>query len=143
MIPVRHAQRGKAPGVVEVGIQRKAVFFLRQRSAVREDLDGAREVMGDGVLEFFAPARRIRRQAATSGEIDRGHIKARVETPAAVEADSLRIEFVEIVEDAADSESFVVVQLFIENTERNSTGVEHEILADEAAGVGEAIRELL
>jgi len=65
------------------------------------------------VLEFFAPARRIRRQAATSGEIDRGHIKARVETPAAVEADSLRIEFVEIVEDAADSESFVVVQLFI------------------------------
>jgi len=60
-------------------------------------------------LNFFCPSAAYQAAGRHHGEIDRGHIKARVETPAAVEADSLRIEFVEIVEDAADSESFVVV----------------------------------
>src|SRR5882724_596300 len=139
VIFIRHAQRRKAPSVFEFLIERKAVHFLGQRSAVGEDFNGAREVVCDSVLEFFSPARSVGRETAASGEINRRHVKACVETSAAVEADLLRIEFVEIMEDAADGETFVVVELLIKEAERNSAGVEHEILADVAAGVGEAV----
>jgi len=46
------------------------------------------------------------------------------------------------VEDAADGVTSVIIQRFVENAHRDSAGVEHEILADVAAGIGEAIRKL-
>src|SRR5256885_5037436 len=80
MILVGHAQRRKAPGVFEFRIERKAVLFLGQRSAVGEDFNCAREVVRNSVLEFFAPARSVRRETAASSEIDGRHVEARVET---------------------------------------------------------------
>src|SRR5437016_4945252 len=99
MILVGQAQSGKAPRVLQIGINRKAVVFLGQGSAVREDFNGAREVMGDGVLEFLSPARRVRRKALAGGKANGGHVKAGVKASPAVKADFLGIEFVEIVED--------------------------------------------
>src|ERR1051325_10440852 len=123
MILVSHAQSGKAPRVLQIGINRKAVVFLGQGSAVREDFNCASEVVGDGVLEFLSPTRRVRRKSLAGGKANGGHVKAGVKASPAVKADFLRIEFVEIVEDAADGEAFVVIQLLVENAERNSAGV--------------------
>src|SRR5882757_1036084 len=142
VIFVSHAQRRKAPGVFDFRIERKAVLFLRQRSAVGEDFNRAREVVRNGVLEFLAPARSVGRETAAGSEVNRRHVKACVEAAAAVKTDFLRIELVEIMEYATHGETFVVVELLIKEAERNSAGVEHEILADVAAGVGEAVGEL-
>src|SRR5215470_9613402 len=97
---------------------------------MRKDFDGAREIVGDGVLEFFAPARSVGSEATAGSKINRRHIETGVETAAAVEADFLRIEFIEIVKDAADGETLIVVELLIEDAERDAAGVEHEVLAN-------------
>src|SRR5262249_43915663 len=107
------------------------------------DLDRAREIVGEGVLELLAPTRTIGRQAAARSKVDGRHIEASIETTAAIEADLLRVEFIEIVKDAADGEAFVVVELLVENAERDAAGVQHQVFANQTAGVGEAIGKLL
>ena len=72
-------------------------------------------------------------------ESDRGHVKTGVESAAAVEADFLRVEFVEIVKDAADGVALVVVGLLFKNADGDRAGVEHQIFADVAAGIGEPV----
>src|SRR5206468_4279947 len=54
----------------------------------------------------------------------------------------LRIQFVKIMEDAADSETLVVVQGVLENGSGDPAAVEHKVFANDAAGIGEAIGEL-
>src|SRR5712692_8046429 len=102
MIFVREAQRGKPPGVLEVGIKRKAVVLHRQRGAVSKNLHGSAEIVGQRILEGFAPAWRGGRQATLLSwrgmvppnvgpvfqrKAERRHVEARVESAATVEAD--------------------------------------------------------
>ena len=55
MILVGHAHRRQAPGILEVGIERKTVGLERQRSAVQVNLHGAREVALSARLEGRCP----------------------------------------------------------------------------------------
>src|ERR1700730_9197188 len=107
MIPVGEAQRRKPPGIFEVGVERKAVGFHRERSAVAKQLHGAIEIVRESVLEDFAPGRRARWQTA-HGESDRRKVEASINPAAAVEADLLVIQRVKIVDQAADSKTLVV-----------------------------------
>src|SRR5208282_66102 len=124
MIFVRHTERRKSPGVFQVRIEREAIVFDRKRSAVAKNLDGPRKIMAQNTLETFAPSRRAGREA-TQGETNRRHVETGVETAAAVEAYFIGIEFVEIVEDAADGKTFVVVQWMLEDAYRECAAVEH------------------
>src|SRR6267143_1664627 len=117
MILVGQTERGQAPGVLQIGIEGKAVVFDRQRSAMAENLHGAIEIVSES--------------------------EARVETAAPVETDLIVIKLIKIVEDAADGVAFVVVERMLKLGKYGAAAIEHQILANEAAGVGEAIRELL
>src|SRR5580704_6462322 len=55
MIAEGHAQRGKAIGIFHVGIERKAVGLNGERSAMAENLERAREIVREGLLEAGAP----------------------------------------------------------------------------------------
>ena len=66
---------------------------------------------------------------------------ARVEAAAAVVA-ALRIGVVEIVHDARDLHALVFVQLVLEDAERTRVVVEHEVLADQAARIRQAVGKL-
>src|SRR5258708_19499675 len=70
-------------------------------------------------------------------------IKSACELLPAVKADFLRVQFIKIVQDAADGVAFVVVGLLFKNTDRDGVAVEHQILADVTAGVGETVRKLI
>ena len=141
MILVSQAERGKPPGVFHVGIDRETIIFNGQGSAVAKNFKAAGKIVGECCLELLTPARSSSREGAER-KSDGRHIESGIESAAAVEADFLCVEFVEIVKDAADGETFVVVELLIEKPERNAAGVEHEILADVAARVGEAVGKL-
>src|SRR5580704_11067909 len=101
MIFVSHTQSGETPGILEIRIQRKAIVFDRQRSAVTEDLHGAREIVAQGIFEALAPARRSGWQT-TRRKTNGGQVKTRIEAAAPVETYLLRIQFVKVVEDTAD-----------------------------------------
>src|ERR1700730_2197180 len=141
MILVGHAQRGEAPGVFQIGIEGAAVVFDGKRCAMAKNLHGAREIVAQNILEALAPSRRAWRKAA-QGEADGRHIETGVETAAAVETDFVGIEFVKIVENAADCETFVVVERMFEYAHGHGAAVEHEMLADFAAAVSEAVGKL-
>ena len=107
-----------------------------------KDLDGAREVVAQHFFEVLAPSRSVRRQAAQC-QTDRRQIEPRVKPAAATEADLIRVEFVKVVEDPADSETFLVVERVLKNARGNRAAVEHQMLADHSAAIGEAIWKLL
>src|SRR5271154_3144432 len=142
MIFIGHAQGRETPRVFHVGVEREAIVFDRQRSAVAKDFDRAGEVIAEDFFETFPPARSARRKSA-KGKADRRHVEARVEAAAAVEANFIGIEFVKIVEDTADGKTFVVVEGMLENTDGKRAAVKHQVLADDSAAVGEAVRKLL
>src|SRR6267143_3064546 len=142
MILVGHAQSRQPPSILEVGVERKAVCFHRQRRAGRMNHHGASEIVAKGGFELLAPARRFRREAFESKK-DRRAIKSRVQTATAVEADFLRVEFVEVMQDAADGEALVIIQGMVEEASGDSVAIEHQILANEAGGVGETVGKLL
>src|SRR5580704_12320021 len=142
MIFVREAKRGEAPGVLQLRIEREAVVLDRQRRTVAKDLAGAREVVAQDFLERLAPAGRAGREAA-QGETYRRHVETRVQAAAAVEANFVGVQLVKIVEDAADGEAFVIVERLFKYSRGNAAAVEHQILADIAAAIGEAIGKLL
>src|SRR5271167_1310146 len=59
-----------------------------------------------------------------------------------MEADFIGVEFVKIVEDAADGKALVIVQRMLEDADGKRAAVEHQMLADFAAAVGEAVGKL-
>ena len=61
------------------------------------------------------PQRGVSGRETAESETDRSHVEARVESAAAVETNFIGIEFVEIVEDAADGEAFVIVERLLED----------------------------
>ncbi len=106
MILVGEAERGHTPGIFEVGIERETVGFDGQRGAMSKNLHGATEIVGQRILEGFAPAWRGGRQATLLSwrgmvppnvgpvfqrKAERRHVEARVESAATVEADLLRV----------------------------------------------------
>src|ERR1700674_1411011 len=124
MILVGQAERGQAPRVIQVGIEGKAVVLDRQRSAMAENLHGAIEIVSEGCFEVLAPAGRIRAEAAKC-KADGSEIEARVETATAVEADLIVIEFIKIVEDAADGEALVIVERMLKLGKDWAAAIEH------------------
>src|SRR6266478_9307539 len=86
MVFVCQAKRGKPPGVFHIGIDREAVIFHGQRSAVAENFKSARPVMCESRLEIFSPARRARRKPPDA-KSNRRQIKTGVETATTIEAD--------------------------------------------------------
>src|SRR5882724_2123252 len=141
MILVGQTERGQAPGVLQIGIEGEAVVFDRQRSAMAENLHGAIEIVSESGFEVLAPARRIGRETRES-KADGSEIEARVETAAPVETDFIVIKLIKIVEDAADGVAFVVVERMLKLGKYGAAAIEHQILADKAAGVGKAIGKL-
>src|SRR5215470_3108429 len=119
MVLVGHAKSRQAPSVFYVRVQGNRVGFHRKRCAVREDLNCAREIVSDCAFEFLAPARSIGRKTLTIGEIDWGHVKTSVYAAAPTETNFLWIKFVKVVDDAADGETFVIIELFFEHAERD------------------------
>ncbi len=47
------------------------------------------------------------------------------------------------MEEAADGETFVIIEGMLENGVGDTAAVEHEVFADDAAGIGEAVGKLL
>src|SRR5580693_5945514 len=107
-----------------------------------ENFHRAAEVVSQGSLEVLAPARRSGREPVkTKG--DGSEIEASIEPAAAVEAHFLCIEFVEVVKHAADAIPLVIVERMLVERRDGAAAIEHEVFADQAAGVGEAVGELL
>src|SRR3981189_3871875 len=100
MILIGQAQRGQAPGVLQIGIEGKAVVFDRQRSAMAENLHGAIEIVSESGFEVLAPARRVGQEPG-KGKADGSEIEARVETAAPVETDLIVTQLLKIAEEAA------------------------------------------
>src|SRR5258707_5699351 len=118
MILICQPQRRQAPSVLQVGVEREAVVFNRQRCPVAENLHGAVEVLSEGRFEVLAPTWRIGREAAER-KTDWREIKPRIKSASAVEADFLRIEFVEVVRSEEhtselQSRQYLVCRLLLE-----------------------------
>src|SRR6266851_3835382 len=141
MIRVGQAERGQAPGVLQIGIEREAVVFKRQGCAMAEDFHSAVEILRESGLEVLAPAWRFGRQTAES-KTDGREIEARIKPAPAVESNFLWIEFVEIVHHAADGESLVVIERMLELADDHATAVKHQIFSDDAAGVRQTVGKL-
>src|SRR6202007_118009 len=111
---VGHAQSRQAPGILEIGIQRKAVVLNWQGSAMPHDFQRARVIVRQSGLEFFPPFRSSRWQAAhivtRRCEIDGSQVEARVQAATTAESDLLWVQFVEIMKDAAHCNTLIVVQ---------------------------------
>src|SRR5256885_16715310 len=56
MIFVGQAERRQAPGIFQIGIERKTVVLERQGCTMAEDFHGAVEIVREGGLEVLAPA---------------------------------------------------------------------------------------
>src|SRR5208337_2179544 len=100
-----HAQCGKPPGILHVRIERKTIRGDGQRSGMAKNLHRAGEILLQRLLEFFSPARRAWRQS-THGKTHGGEIEACIESATAVKTQLLRIQFVEVMKDAADRVAF-------------------------------------
>src|SRR5216684_1628035 len=124
MILIGQAQRGQAPGVLQIGIEGEAVVFDRQRCTMAENLHGAIEIVSESSFEVLAPARRIGRKPAES-KADGSEIEARVETAASVETDSIVIKLIEIVKDPADGVAFVVIERMLKLGKYGAAAIEH------------------
>ena len=61
MIRVGQAERGQAPGVLQIGIEREAVVFERQGRPMAEDFHSAVKILPESGLEVLAPAGRFGR----------------------------------------------------------------------------------
>src|ERR1700687_1201409 len=61
MIRVRQAERGQAPGVLQIGIERKAVVFERQGCPMAENFHGTVDILRQSGLELLASAWRLGR----------------------------------------------------------------------------------
>src|SRR3989442_5373789 len=132
MIFVSEAESGKPPRIFHIGVDGKTIIFHGQRCAMAEHFKSTSEIVGKSSLKLFSPARSSGRQSAQS-KSERRHVDAGVETAAAVEADLVGVELVEIMQDAADGKAFVTLQLFGAKAYGNSAGVKHPILSAVAA----------
>src|SRR6267143_3665921 len=141
MILVGHAQSGQAPSVFQFWIQREAVVLDWQRSAMAGDFHGAREIVCQGGLEILTPSRRSRRETAHR-KTDGCEIDSRVKSAPAVESDLLWIEFVEIVQYAANGVALVFVEGMLVQAGYRRVGIEHKVFANDPARIREAVRKL-
>src|SRR5215469_4716525 len=124
MVPVRHTQSGKAPSVLQVGIERKAILFDRQRGAARMNVHRPREVMTQSVLETRSPTWRPGREPRQGKKV--GSIaETGIERATAIKADPLGIEFIKIMKYAAGGKTFVVIQWMLEETDGTAGAAEH------------------
>src|SRR5439155_23979097 len=99
------------------------------------------EILRQRRLEVFSPARCSGRKP-TESKTDWREIEPRIQPASAVEADFLRIEFIEIVQHAAYRIAFVVVERVLELAGHNAAAVEHQIFADDPARICESVAKL-
>src|SRR5579863_10282619 len=129
MILICQPQRRESPRILDFIVERKTVVHHWKRSRVRENFEGAREIVAQRGFEFLAPARSSWWKPAHR-EIDGRRIESRIQSAASAESDFLRIEFVKVVENAADGKTFVIVDGVLEEPHRDRAAVEHQILAN-------------
>ena len=106
-----------------------------------EDFHSSVEIVREGRLEVLAPAWRPGGQTSVS-KTDGREIEARIKPAPAVETDFLGVEFVKVVQHAADGETFVIVERMFELAGDNAAAVEHQVFPDDAAGVRQTVGEL-
>src|ERR1700674_108701 len=106
-----------------------------------KNFHGAVKIVRQCSLKVLSPAWSSGREAAES-KVDRREIESSIKPASAIEADFLRIEFVEIVQHAADGKALIVVQRMLELTGDNTTAVQHQVFPDDAAGVCETVVKL-
>src|SRR5208283_6087064 len=141
MISVSHAQSRKAPSVLEIRVKREAVGFEWERSAAGMNFHGSREVVTQSGLETATPAGRLWWET-TQGKEKRSEIEARIETPAAVKADLLGIQFVEIMQDSAVCETFVIVERMFKKAHATGVAINHQVFSNQTGRIGQAVGKL-
>ena len=107
--------------------------------SVRLQGQRAREIMAYHLLPFAAPARCVLWQPRER-EADGIEIETRVDAAASMKA-ALRIGLVEIVDDTRGLNALEFVQRVFENPKRLKAAVDHQVLAYQAAGVGQPLGE--
>src|SRR5450631_1683463 len=139
MVLVGHANCRDAPCVLESRVDADAVRLLRQRSAMPGR--GHRPWKSlQSLLEFRSPTRQIATRG--HGPQRRLRIDARIDAAAAVEP-TLRVGVVKIVQDAGHLHALILVQVVFEDALGTGSLVEHQVLADQTAGVGKALRKAI
>ena len=132
---------GTPPRVLARRIERDVVAVERQRRGAADDDIWRVKLCASDVLERRAPGRHVGRHAHER-EQDRRRRQQRPRVDAAAAVETARgIGIVEVVDDPRDLHALVVVQLVLEHAVRQRVGVEHQVAADEAARVGEAVRK--
>src|SRR5208337_3354618 len=102
------------------------------------NIHGASEILLQRLLVFSAPLRQTLGQSNRRERYGRPQ-EPRVNAAAAVEA-VLGIDFVEVMHDARDLNALVLVQWVLKQSSYKRVGIEHEVFADQPAGVGQPIR---
>ena len=140
MVLVGDPQRRPAPVILQLRVQGNAVFRPRQRSSVAEHRHLVIELRGDALLERLAEQRSFTRDIGVEGVEDGIHIQktAGIQPAAPVES-ALRIRVVEVVQDPGDLDALVFIERMFENGMRRGMAVEHQVLAHQAAAVGQPV----
>ena len=133
----RDAHRRQAPLVLHVRIEIDAIGLERH---LRDEAGDRHLVVGflpQRLLVARAPAWRVRRQPVEA-HAERRLVAARGQASAAVEA-ALRIGRHEVDDAGAGDHALVLVQRMLEEPARAGAVAEHQILADDAVRVRQAV----
>jgi hypothetical protein len=139
---VADLRRRHAVGVGELGIERHPVVLLGEILADHHHAGGAIEELLVGLVMTLAPGHLARRhppQRRRDGSVP-AHGLERVaahEPPGGVGVVEL------LAHETAAGRTLVALEGLLEDSRHHRVGVEHEVAADEAARVGEPVRELL
>ena len=131
--------RRDAVGVLQHRIERDGVVLLRQVLADRHHAGAVAEQLAIGAVVFGAP-----RQAADLHAMHRGHHRVlaagELERVAAHEPAGA-VGLVELLAPDAVARTAIAVQRLVELAGDPRVGMEHQVLADQAGGIGEAVGE--
>ena len=129
--------RRDAVGVFQHGVQRDGVMLLREVLADRDHAGAVAKKLAIGVVVRLPPGDAARCHAGYGGH--HGALAAdEFERPAAHEA-AAEVGFVELLAPDAVVRAAVAIHFLIEITVDLGVRVEHEVLADKAAGIGDAV----
>src|SRR5438477_1571104 len=137
MALISEPQCRQTPHVFNFGIKADRICLPRKAGRVTEYGHRAIEILGEGFLEFCAPARHIGRQGVQR-ERDGIKLEAGIDSTSAIEA-TLGIGIIEILHEAGHTHTLEFVEGVLECPKSHATEIEHEILPDKSAGIRQAL----
>ena len=137
----RDAHGGQSPCVFENRIERDRVCCDRQRRRVARRVNRVQKPCPHVLLELTAPRRsRFFRHAGRAHQCRIRNTEIKAAT--AVQSE-LRIELVVFLRNARHDRALVGMDLVFELTACEAASVEHEVLADHAARIRQAVRKAI